>query len=147
MITSYVDILKQLEECPENKLFYFKNREYPTDAPPHYHICIPINHDEFVMLVFFTSQDEKRKMFYNTNPKALQALVEVNKDDFDFLTKENTLIDCNRPIYKTKEELASLVNGEFKVFDEIITEEFLTQIKNAIKKSPLVKKGYKKKIL
>lgn len=147
MITSYVDILKQLDECPENKLFYFKNREYSTDAPPHYHICIPINHDKFVMLVLFTSQDEKRKMLYSTNPKALQALVEIDKDDFHFLTKENTLIDCNRPIYRTKEELASLVNGEFKVIDEIITEVFLTKIKNAIKKSPLVNKKYKKKIL
>jgi len=147
LITSYIDILKKLEECPKDKLFYFKNREYSIDAPPHYHICIPLNHGKFVMLVLLTSQDEKRKILYKTNPKALQSLVEINQDDFHFLTKKTTLIDCNRPIYKTKEEIASLVNGEFKVIDEIITEVLLTKIKNAIKKSPLVKKQYKKKIL
>lgn len=42
-----------------------------------------------------------------TNPKMLKSLIEVKKSEFNFLTEDLSIIDCNDPLYYTKDELKS----------------------------------------
>lgn len=124
-------------------VFYFENIEHNQDErKPHYHIAIPTKNNSYLLLVMFTSQLEKRKAHRQTNPDALSSLIFTNEREFDFLTKES-VIDCNSPIYKTREELmASIDNLQPK--EAHIPIKFRDKIIEAIKTSPIVRRNIKK---
>ena len=127
-------------------VYYFENVEHGKKDNPHYHISIPTVDGGFILLVMFTSQIEKKQEHYSiTNQNALSSLVFANKDDFNFLSKDS-VIDCNQPIYKTKEELGAIIkNLEYK--EANLTEEFVEEIKKAIHSSPIVRRNVKKALL
>jgi len=127
-------------------VYYFENVEHGKKDNPHYHISIPTVDGGFILLVMFTSQVEKKQEYYGiTNQNALSSLVFANKDDFNFLSKDS-VIDCNQPIYKTKEELSAIMkNLEYK--EANLTEEFVEEITKAIHSSPIVRRNVKKALL
>lgn len=145
---TYDEILAALSSVDtHNKVFVFKNTDYDEDSPKHYHLAIPINKDEYILLVMFSSKVEKIKRRYELIGKGEESLVFFYKNDLDFLTSEQSIVDCNKPIYLSFEELASKIYGNLGIFECNIKEKYITQIKQAIKKSAEVKATLKKKIL
>lgn len=132
---------------PSDKTVYsFKNIQYDPTAPAHFHIAISVNDNTFVLLAMITSQGDKRKDYYRHNEKALESVVDVDSSDISILSKES-VIDCNKPLYYTREELDSLIDGDIENINVTISEEIILKIKEAIKNSPLVKPVIKKAII
>jgi len=94
-------------------------------------------------LVMFTSKVNNKKEHYSlVNEDALSSLVFANKDNFSFLSKDS-VIDCNQPIYKSREELGAIIkNLEYK--EANLTTELIEEIIKAIKTSPIVRRNIKK---
>jgi len=142
----------KLEDAIKNPLsyvLYFKNPTHLSrdpKAPPHYHIIIPINSDECLLLTMLTSKVEKIKERYYDNDDCLSCLVEIKRAEIEFVYK-NSVIDCNECLYLPKESL--LNNPTLKVIpcEPFIDDKILDIIKKAIKKSKIVKLRIKKKIL
>lgn len=125
---------------------YFKNSEHEPEAPPHYHITIPINDDTSLLLCFITSQVENRINYYKkTYKEAISSLVRVDKKDLSFLKKES-VIECNQPMLIRKIDFGKIIDPEHKF--EVITRKIPLDIKKkivkAIKDSPIVKPFIKK---
>lgn len=132
---------------PSTKTLYsFKNSKYDSSAPAHYHIAISVNDNTFVLLAMITSQGEKRKDYYKHNERALQSVVDIDSSDICILTKKS-VIDCNQPLYYTREELNLLVDGDIANLEAAISDEIIIKIKEAIQNSPLVKPVVKKAII
>lgn len=127
-------------------VYYFENLEHTKKSNPHYHIALPTKNGDYVFLVMFTSKIANKKEYYSlTNVNALASLVYTNKDEFCFLTKDS-VIDCNHPIYKTKEELITIINNiEYRKAD--LTEAFIEEIKEAVLSSPIVRRNIKKALI
>ena len=145
-VYTHEKILELFNGPLEDKIFYFKEKSHAEGSPPHYHIALPINDNEYILLVMFTSQVAKIKKFSSINEKQLELLYEVTPNEFSFLTRDS-IIDCNDVKYWTKEELVNNVSGKMDIFNENIPLEILDNIKTKIKKSPLVRKKIKKKLL
>ena len=127
-------------------LVSFKNKQYDLNAPPHYHISLPVNDNAFVVLCIITSKIENRVFYYrDINEKALNSLVFVSPQDIDILNKDS-LIDCNQPIYGAKREVwrKYIVEDSFKKIANVnITESLKKEIISAILRSPLVRPSVK----
>lgn len=126
-------------------VYYFENLEHSKKDNPHYHIALPTNNGDYIFLVMFTSQRGSKEEYYSlTNQNALSSLVYADKDKFCFLTKDS-VIDCNHPIYKSKEELSAILSSlEYREAD--LTEIFIEEIKEAILSSPIVRRNIKKSL-
>lgn len=130
-----------------NTVYVFKNSEHSDNAPEHYHISIPISDTNSLLLVLTTSQVSKKKQHYRLREQLLRGLIEFDIGDLNFITKK-CLIDCNNPLFKTKEELKNIIlNEEIKFIDEVISPELVQKIKDKIKNSPLVKPNIKKLVI
>ena len=120
---------------------YFRNSTHDSEAPPHYHITIPVSDDTCLLLCVITSQVENKAWYYQkTNKEALSSLVSLSKRNLSFLRK-NSLIDCNHPVLVHKNKFSKLVDPDhkFKVVARDIPEEVKEKIVTAIKDSPIVK--------
>lgn len=120
---------------------YFKNTTHDPEAPPHYHITVPISDDSSLLLCIITSQIENKAWFYHgTNEKAISSLVRVDKRSLSFLKKES-LIECNLPILIHKNQINKIVDPDhkFKIISRDIPEDIKEKIVQAIKASPIVK--------
>jgi len=130
-----------------NTVYVFKNSEYSDKSHEHYHISIPISDENSLLLVLTTSQVSKKKQHYRLREQLLRGLIEFDIGDLNFITKK-CLIDCNNPLFKTKEELKTIIeNEEIKFIDEYIAPKLIQDIKDKIKNSPLVKPNIKKVII
>lgn len=141
------EILKFLDDSLEDKILYFKNQEFSSDSPPHYHVALPLSKDEYIFLVMFSSQVEKVKKYSSITENMKECLLEVSTSDFPFLTSDS-IVNCNAPIFKTKTQLCNnIIDGRLIVYCETIPDRLLSSIKDKIFKSDSVKPKIKKKIL
>lgn len=126
-------------------VYYFENTEHSKANNPHYHIALSTKNGNYILLVMFTSQIENKEEHYRlANKQALESLVYAKQDDFCFLTKDS-VIDCNHPIYKTKEELSAIIN-RIEYREANLTTDFIDEIKAAIHSSPIVRRNIKKEL-
>lgn len=106
----------------------------------HWYIIIRIKDDDSFISIIITSQKTKRRHYYRNSPKpkAAECLVEINSDDFVFLTKESA-INCNEAKLFSIDELISTIDEVkgFKVEDERVEAYLRKEIVSAILKSPL----------
>ncbi len=126
----------------------FKNTTHDPEAPPHYHVTVPISDDSSLLLCFITSQIKNKAWYYHkTKETAESCLVLVDKGDLSFL-KKASLIDCNQPQLIQRNQLGKLIDPDhkFEVVSRNIPKEIKEKIVNAIKASPLVKPFIKKMI-
>lgn len=139
--------LEELENAIENNdkfLLIYKDPDFMQINPnvsPHMYIMIPYNDENCVILNVLTSSK-----FYerNTNEAQKECVIKLKAGDFSFITKD-CIIDCNNCFLKTKNEL--IQNNAILKDCEKLPQKFLQQIKQKIKKSPLVKKKIKKNLL
>ncbi len=125
---------------------YFKNTTHDPDAPPHYHITVPISDDSSLLLCIITSQIENKAWYYHkTKEAAASSLVLVDKSDLPFL-KKASVIDCNQPMLIYKNKFGKIIDpdNKFEVVSRNIPEEIKEKIVQAIKVSPVVKPFIKK---
>ena len=115
----------------ENNILYDK---------PHYYIILPTKTNEFIFLTMITSQIDKVK----SRVENKETLIELNKNDLDFLTKDISIIDCNRIIMKSKEDLFHLET--LKIINTNISKELYEKLVIAINKSKVISTRYKKHI-
>ena len=95
-----------------------------------------------------TSQVKNKAWYYRTAHKGAEtSLVSVNKDNFNFLSKDS-IIDCNRPILEHKNKFDKIVDPDhkFEVVTRKVPDEIKEKIIKAIKDSPIVKPFIKKMI-
>jgi hypothetical protein len=127
---------------------YFRNTTHDPEAPPHYHITIPVSDDTSLLLCVITSQVENKARYYQkTNKEALSSVVSVNRSSLVFLKKES-VIDCNHPVLVRKNKFNMLVDPDhkFKVVARDVPDEVKEKIIKAIKASPIVKPFIKKMV-
>ena len=125
---------------PLKYVLYFKDIENNIlYAKPHYYIILPTKTNEFIFLTMITSQIDKVK----SRVENKETLIELNKNDLDFLTKDISIIDCNRIIMKSKEDLLHL---KTEVITTNISKELYEPLVIAINKSRVISTRYKKHI-
>lgn len=125
---------------PLKYVLYFKDIENNIlYAKPHYYIILPTKTNEFIFLTMITSQIDKVK----SRVENKETLIELNKNDLDFLTKDISIIDCNRIIMKSKEDLLHL---KTEVITTNISKELYEKLVIAINKSRVISTRYKKHI-
>ena len=125
---------------PLKYVLYFKDIENNTIyAKPHYYIILPTKTNEFIFLIMITSQIDKVK----SRVENKETLIELNKNDLDFLTKDISIIDCNKIIMKSKQDLLHL---KIEVIDTNIPKELYEKLVIAINKSKVISTRYKKHI-
>lgn len=126
---------------PLKYVLYFKDIENNIlYAKPHYYIILPTKTNEFIFLTMITSQIDKVK----SRVENKETLIELNKNDLDFLTKDISIIDCNRIIMKSKEDLFHLET--LKIVNTNISKELYEKLIIAINKSKVISTRYKKHI-
>lgn len=129
-----------------SRVYLFKNKDYAKEAPKHYHISIKIKDDNYILLTLITSQVEKKKRFYElSNPILLNGLVFLN-DTINILDKKSC-IDCNQPLFLTKEELSAKVDGNIEFIEVKIDNSLKENVIQAIKNSAMVREEIKELIL
>jgi len=129
----------------QRTVFYFENTEHDEDRrKPHYHIAIKTNNNAYILVVMFTSKVKKRQLHRSSNPDAYSSLVYADEKDFDFL-REPSVIDCNSPIYKTRDELSAIMEN-LQPIETYIPDEFRDKIITAIKTSPVVRPYIRKSL-
>ncbi len=127
---------------------YFKNAEHAPEAPPHYHISVPITDDSSLLLTVITSQIENRERFYRrTNKSALSCLIKVTNKELLFL-KKDSIIECNQPQLIRKIDFDKTIDPDhqFAVISRDISDNIKEKIVKAIKASPIVKPFIKKMV-
>ena len=125
---------------PLKYVLYFKDIENNIlYAKPHYYIILPTKTNEFIFLTMITSQIDKVK----SRVENKETLIELNKNYLDFLTKDISIIDCNRIIMKSKENLLHL---KTEVIATNISKELYEKLVIAINKSKVISTRYKKHI-
>lgn len=101
------------------KVYHFEDKleNSSIKSNPHYHICLPVDNDQFILLVMMTSSVDKIKNQYKTLGKELlDSLIELDKTSGIQVVTKDTIIDCNKPKYKTCEELAETLIGDRVIF-------------------------------
>jgi hypothetical protein len=99
--------------------------------------------DSFIVIIITSKKTERRKYYRRSpQPKAAECLVEINNDDFPFLTKESA-INCNEAKYLDIDEIVDIIDEikGFKVEKEKVESYLKREIVSAINKSPLVPKA------
>lgn len=142
------DILKKYigDSFASGKVYLFKNINHSPDSPKHYHLAMKTNDDNYLIIALITSQVQKVKQHCSSSNSALlDSLVIVGIKDISCLTKES-VINCNDASCQTKEELVASISGDIKYIDAIINNNLEELIKNAIKKSPMIKPYIKEMI-
>ena len=123
---------------------HFKDAAHDPSAPLHYHISIPLKEDDYLLFVLLTSQLNNKIDYYNrTNKKALNSIISIEPKDFSFIYKNDTIIDCNQPIFNRKQEFFEnnkIINWEndFKIKLRDIPTDLKKRIVSALKNSPIV---------
>lgn len=121
-----------------DSLFLFRNKDYDKNAPAHYHIALPTVNNDYILLTMLTSKGAKRKLFYKDNQKALGCIIGLNAGDLGGIVKDkDTVIDCNKPIYRKQTELAVIIEGSIDIVTAVIPESLLTDIARAVMRSPI----------
>lgn len=126
-------------------IYHFKNNLFNEDAPAHYHISVPLNDDEYLLLVFTTSKATEKKEHYKNKPDLLNSLITLKAGELDFLTASESVIDCNRPLFYTKAELETII-PTINFIKCSIPDSLIKEIKTKITNSTMVKPLIKKKI-
>ncbi len=130
-------------------VLYFKNLRHSPDAPPHYHITVPINDDSSLLFCYITDEIENRLWYYRRANKedAISCLVRVDKSILSFL-KHESIIECNQPLLVSKQEFDKIIDPKIRldIKSREISKELKRKIITAIKQSPVVKPFIKKLI-
>ncbi|ECQ5495503.1 hypothetical protein FZJ97_09250 [Campylobacter coli] len=122
-----------------NKIYLFKNKKYEPNSPSHFHIALKTQDDNYIILLIITSKVEKKKEYYaKLGETIFKGLIEVSSKDISILTKESC-IDCNVPLYYSKEEIKALAEDFTIITNFSIKQDLKRVLINAIKESPLVK--------
>jgi hypothetical protein len=112
-----------------------------TKPKPHWYILIRVVQTDNYILIIITSQKTNRINYYKNSPqpKASKCLVDVNNNDFKFLSRESA-INCNDAKHLSVPEIVDRVDRKigFNVERSVKVEPYLRKdIVSAILKSPL----------
>lgn len=129
-------------------VLFFKDKDHSDDAPPHFYLTFPINNNLSLIICIFTSQIEKQRHFYNkANKKALRCLLTVNNNIFKFLSRNDSIIDCNQAKLLSKEELIKRIDirrYRCDIKTRKVPEFIKRDVRTGIIRSPLIEKRIKK---
>ncbi len=133
-------VINNIEDTfKSNKVYLFKNKNYDSHSPSHYHIALSTKNSKNIVLSMITSQVDKKIKYYNlVNKDLLKSVISISNHDIDILDK-NSCIDCNKPMYLTNEELYALVDDEITFIDIKIDSNLKYKIIKAIKDSDMVR--------
>ncbi len=121
------------------KLYLFKNKNYDKNASAHYHIALRAKDSQYLILNMITSKVEKKIRYYTlTNKNLIDSVIQISSDDIALLSKDSC-IDCNQPMYVTKEELNALVADGIKYIKTTINKNLKQTIIEAVLSSSMVR--------
>lgn len=139
-----------LDSIDDFCVLFFKDVTHTIDAPPHFYLTFPVTKDSTLIICIFTSQIDKNKNYYNrANKKAVDCLLTVNNAIFEFLTEEDSVIDCNRAELLSKEELRMRIDTrhhDCEIKTRTVPDFIRKDVMSAIIRSPLID-GKLKKII
>ena len=127
---------------------HFKDIQHDVEAPPHFYITIPCKDDAYLVLCIITSQVERKKDYYRNNLRALNSLIEIDKNDFSFLSGKS-IVDCNTAEYMPRNVLIRKIDSNygFKIKARNIVKGLKDKLLKGIFESPLVSTYTKNNIL
>ena len=104
----------------------------------HYYIVVPLYNNDFLLVCLITSKVAKREKHYRKRqPSLFENLVRVGKAELDCLSVDS-IIDCNTPLYISKDDFRSSM-FDLSIVDTTIKEELKSKILAKINASPVVK--------
>ena len=104
---------------------------------------IPVVGTTYYLVAMITSQVENRMWYYRSNQRtdAIDCMVEVKKDIFNFLKKDkNSVVECNTTEYLSISEIVHRIDEDhdFKIEEEPVPIELREKVLSAISTSPLL---------
>lgn len=121
----------------EGKMYFFKIG-CPIGIEDHIHVCIHRGENVFLFAVC-SSQVERAKRRANVLGYDLRTYPIFAKNDVNLLNKDETYIDCNKPIETTCEEFSKLIqNGDVYELNGFFDANSMQLIYEGIKVSNLV---------
>ena len=108
----------------------------------HYYVVLNKNpkSDDEIYLAPFTTKKEKVLKMIELARLDLKTCVEVTKSDCSFLLHKSTVIDCNRVISTTVEDLIGLIEkSEGSCNYPKLSEGLLERVLNGVRVSRMVK--------
>jgi hypothetical protein len=103
-----------------------------SNKEPHYFILInntPTT-DKILLFVCVSSKVEKAKKRATRRGQKQETLVELNKNDYDFLT-DNSIIDCNNISKRDRDWIIEKAKEEKFEVEKEVDEKKLKQIQDA----------------
>jgi len=139
-------VVNSIIDSYENKRVYlFRSNGIEKE---HFHICLKVNNDSYVLLFLVTSQVDKRLRYYQIrNDERFSDTVVVFDNTLMTCLSKQSCVDCNQPKYLTRDELFAEISGEIKFIDTEIDFSLIKPIKAGIVKSPEVSEYIKKEII
>lgn len=128
------------------KVLYFKDRDFPQTAPPHYHLIIPTQENTYLVVCLITSKIQEKRNYFSYCGEDIN-IVEVSKKDISCLNKISCAV-CPNAELMPRETLIDKIedlNIE-KTKNAVISEEIKKKIILHIKKSSIVDE-YTKSVL
>ncbi|MCK5537684.1 MAG: hypothetical protein KAI79_12720, partial [Bacteroidales bacterium] len=109
-------VINSILDSYENKRAYlFKSKGIEKE---HFHICLKVNNDSYILLFLVTSQVDKRLQYYKIrNDERFSDTVVVFDNTLITCLSKQSCVDCNQPKYLTRDELFAEISGEVKFID------------------------------
>ena len=134
-----------LDSYEKKRAYLFKSNGIEKE---HFHLCLKVNNDSYVLLFLVTSQVDKRLRYYKIrNDERFSDTVVVFDNTLMTCLSKQSCVDCNQPKYLTRDELFAEISGEVKFIDTEIDFSLIKRIKAGIAKSPEVSEYIKREII
>lgn len=133
---------------------YFKDKNHDLNAPPHYHVLVPVKSDSYLLICVITTKFEKLSRYYKSVDKedAVNSLVYIDSNDFSFITSsEGCVVNCNNAELLVRQDFLNRIDKSVgikicareKKFNNVLKKKIFKAIQN----SPIVKNIIKKELL
>lgn len=144
------ELASELASIDDWCICHFKEADHDPAAPCHWYLCIPIKDSQMIICIITSQVTKQAKYYLNSSFGALDGLVPLVDDEFPFLTREESMIDCNQAKMEHCSHFPHLINmreGFRKIPNIQISPELRERVKKAIATSPIVKPFIKKALV
>ena len=131
------DVTKIVPSCKQ--VYYFKEKshlKHNSEAPPHYHIVLPVNKNTYV--IFACIQSKVSTLVEHHKWNGIQnAIVHIKKKDLNegelCFIRHDSAIDCTKVKMMTYNQLEREVVGGFKIYKTEIPQTMYSEIIEKVK--------------
>ena len=112
----------------------FSAKDIINTTVPHYFIIVGLTEEEIFMLLCTTNKERVQRVI-DKHGFLLSTLVCISKKDCDFLTEDESWINCNDSYILSKEKLVEKIDSGALSYEGDISYNHYDQLRTGIKDS------------